>query len=68
MNREIDDEIKRISEEFETYVNYLESIKDKIPPSVYEFATAEWHFNTRDARCPHDAWLEEIKFVEIEKC
>ena len=67
MNREIDDEIKRISEEFETYVNYLESIKDKIPPSVYEFATAEWHFNTRDARCPHDAWLEEIKFGEIEK-
>ena len=66
MNRENDDEIKRLSEEFENYKNYLKSIKDKIPQSAYEFATADWHFNTRDARCPHDAWLEEFKFGEVQ--
>ncbi len=66
MSREKDNEIKELMEKSETYKTYLKSIKEKIPQSVYEFAAAEWHYNTRDARCPHDAWLEEIKFGEVE--
>ena len=60
------DEFKKGQEEFESYKSYLKSLEDKIPPSAYEFATAEWHFNTRDSRCLHDSWLWEIKFGEVE--
>lgn len=61
------DEFEKMMEEFESYKLYLKSLKDKIPPLAYEFATAEWHFDTRDARCPHDSWLVEIKFGEVEE-
>jgi hypothetical protein len=40
------------------YLEYLKSLKGKIPNSAYEFANAEWHYKTDDARCPHDSWLE----------
>jgi len=67
MNPESNNEVKKIVNEFEAYRTYLESIKDKIPQSAYEFASADWHYNIRDARCPHDAWLDEIKFGEVKK-
>lgn len=47
------------------YSEYLKSLKDKIPKSAYEFATADWHYDTADAKCPHDSWLEELKFNEV---
>lgn len=47
------------------YREYLKSLKGKIPNSAYKFATAEWHYKTDDARCPHDAWLEDFKMDEV---
>jgi len=46
------------------YQNYLESIKDRLPISAYEFATAPWHFNPESHEDPHDAWLEVATIVE----
>jgi aminomethyltransferase len=52
---------------WENYYSYLRSLEGKIPKSAYEFANAEWHYKTSDARCPHDAWLEELRIGEVEE-
>lgn len=56
-----------IKKKWDEYFDYLKSVKNKIPKSVYAFATADWHYNAFDARCPHDAWLDECKFNEVSK-
>jgi hypothetical protein len=45
---------------FTTYRNYLQSIREKLPTSAYEFAVAEWHYNPGAHECPHDAWVEAL--------
>lgn len=52
---------------YKMYVNYLYSIKDKLPVSAYEFATAKWHYDINDHMCPHDSWIEKILINEIAK-
>jgi len=47
------------------YLAFLELNRERIPNSVYEFANADWHYNTMDHRCPHDAWLESLEIKEI---
>lgn len=46
------------------YRNYLASAQARFPPGAYEFATARWHYDTDDHRCPHDAWVETVLIVE----
>lgn len=45
---------------FEEYYAYLEAIRDLLPPSAYDFAVADWHYDFGDPRCPHDAWLQNL--------
>lgn len=47
--------------QFIAYQDYLETIKDRLPSSAFEFATAQWHFDPEDPRCPYDSWLEDVK-------
>lgn len=47
-------------EAWQAYCDYLESVKERLPKSAYEFATAEWHYNFSDHKAPHDGWLEEL--------
>lgn len=58
------DRLENSQAEFESawsaYVNYLNSISQKLPKSAYEFAVAEWHYNFNDHRCPHDSWLDRL--------
>ncbi len=49
---------------FDVYWNYLDRMKDVFPPRAFEFATAAWHWNGEDPRCPHDAWLEKLEITE----
>jgi len=42
------------------YRNYLESVRDQLPLSVYRFATAEWRQNITDPRGLHDAELVSL--------
>jgi hypothetical protein len=56
---------KKWQEAWKRYQHYLQAHKSKLPASAKEFALAEWHYNSHDHRCPHDAWLEEVSFREI---
>lgn len=51
---------QRYKEGWRNYQTRLQKIKKSMPPSVQEFALADWHYNSSDHRCPHDAWLEHI--------
>src|SRR5438045_6062608 len=49
------------------YIDYLESIKDRLPPAAYEFATAHWHYDHEDPRYLHDNWVESIVVEETKE-
>src|SRR6185436_736288 len=46
------------------YCEYLESIRNDLPPGAYNFATAPWHYDFNDPRSPHDAWVDELVIRE----
>ena len=55
---------KEVDRALANYREYLESIRDGLPRSAYEFASATWHYNYNDHRCPHDSWVESIEILE----
>ena len=55
----------RKGDSYRAYVAYLASIKDRLPQSACEFAVADWHYDFTKPKCPHDAWVQEIKIREI---
>lgn len=46
------------------YRQYLHENKRMFPSSAYGFATAEWHYDLNDHRCPHDSWVQSFKIYE----
>jgi len=46
------------------YKSYLESIREALPSSAYDFASADWHYSGDDHRCPHDSWVESLVISE----
>jgi hypothetical protein len=49
---------------FVRYRSYLAEMQDRLPSSVHALATSDWYYDARDPRCPHDAWLEQIRIEE----
>lgn len=49
---------------FERYRRYLNEARERLPPGVRAFTDSDWYFDSRDHRCPHDAWLEEVRIFE----
>ena len=49
---------------FRAYADYLESVKNALPASAFAFATAAWHYQNNDHRCPHDAWVDQLRIWE----
>lgn len=49
---------------FRAYGEYLAANRGRFPPSAYALATSDWYYDPRDHRCPHDAWLEEVRIEE----
>ena len=49
---------------FRAYDEYLAANRDRFPRSAYALATSGWYYDPRDRRCPHDAWLEELRVEE----
>lgn len=47
------------------YLAYLRSDGHLLPAGARAFATAEWHYDIRDHRCPHDSWLERLIVREL---
>lgn len=58
-------EPSKIKQAFDEYYNYLETIKDKLPPTALNFAKAEWHYNPTNPKCLHDSWVENVCIKEI---
>ncbi|HEX8219068.1 MAG TPA: hypothetical protein VF914_07625 [Chloroflexia bacterium] len=50
-------------QQWSAYDEYLRSLRGRIPESAFDFATAEWHYNFSDPRCPHDATVEEFTLL-----
>ena len=57
-------EISNLLEQSKNYREYLQSVKDRLPASAFEFATAAWHYDYSDHRCPHDSWVESLTIDE----
>ena len=55
---------EEVVQSFRNYSAYLESVRELLPKSAYEFATAPWHYDYSDHRCPHDSWLESLTISE----
>lgn len=58
--------VEEFRDRFRKYYEYIESVKHLLPPSAYSFATAAWHYNYSDPRCPHDAWVDSVTIQERE--
>jgi hypothetical protein len=46
------------------YGPYLESILPDLPSGAAAFINADCHYDIRDHKCLHDAWVESISVVE----
>jgi hypothetical protein len=57
-------ERKIIAKQFADYEKYLEENKKYFPPSAFEFASAKWHYDNLDSRCPHDSWVTSVVILE----
>lgn len=49
---------------FASYMAYLQSNRERFPPSAYALATSDWYFGNSSHQAPHDAWLESIVICE----
>jgi hypothetical protein len=58
-------DVEKFQKAFDEYMKYLELKRDDLPKSVYEYATAPWHYDHNDSRCPHDSWLESLEIEEL---
>jgi hypothetical protein len=51
--------------DFTRYSAYIESIRHKLPPHVYSFASDSRYFDLTSHSSLHDAWLETVTVQEI---
>lgn len=52
---------------FDSYFSYIESIKDKLAPHVYSFASDFRFYGLQDHSSLHDAWLDYLNIAEPAK-
>lgn len=50
--------------DFDSYRAYLETIRDRLPESVFTFASSRGHFDFESHSSLHDAWLETLTVSE----
>jgi hypothetical protein len=62
-----DDPRSVIEEKYKLYSDYLTANRQNFPSEAYEFATAEWHYDPADHRCPHDSWVEQLTITESQQ-
>lgn len=46
------------------YPAYFDTIKNKLPAQARSFAEAEWHYDFKNSKCPHDSWVEKVIITE----
>jgi hypothetical protein len=58
------DHAEDVTKPFRDYRQYLAANQRRFPPSAFSLATSSWYFDPHDHRCPHDAWLQELRIEE----
>jgi hypothetical protein len=53
-----------IGKNCQAYRAYLESVRGNLPPGVYEFAVADWHYDPAHHWTLHDPWVQSIAIRE----
>ncbi len=53
-----------VESKLERYNDYLKRNQGLFPKHAFEFASAIWHYNTKDSRCPHDSWVKSFEIIE----
>ncbi|MPZ20815.1 MAG: hypothetical protein GEV06_23330 [Luteitalea sp.] len=51
---------------FQRYVAALDAAKDRMPPNLYDFMTASWHYDHLDRRALHDMRLRTFTVTETQ--
>jgi hypothetical protein len=51
-------------EDWLKYLSYLDSVWSSLPPGTKTFVREEWFYEHDDHRCPHDAWLQDLRVEE----
>lgn len=46
------------------YPDYVNKIKASVPENALKFMAAEWHYDHRDERCPHDSRIKKLCILE----
>lgn len=50
--------------DFSRYLDYLDSIRSRLPAHIYSFAADSRHFDLQSEESLHDAWLEALTIKE----
>jgi hypothetical protein len=48
------------------YMAYLQTIRSRLPPGVYDFASNSMYYDLSNHHSLHDAWLENLEVKEID--
>jgi hypothetical protein len=56
--------LPEVLERTRAYRKYLQSVKERLSVTAFEFAAAAWHYDHSDHRCPHDSWVESFTIDE----
>jgi hypothetical protein len=54
------EDLDRQKEKWREYREYLKLVRERMPRSAHEFATASWHFDWGDHRSLHDSWVDSL--------
>jgi hypothetical protein len=46
------------------YVDYIMSIRERLPAGVRAIVSSKFYFDPSDHRCPHDSWVERLTLSE----
>jgi hypothetical protein len=61
------DDIQEMGDRFSDYQKYVEKNVGRFPSEIVELIKSRWYYDWQNHRCPHDAWLDSIKFSIDEK-
>jgi hypothetical protein len=50
--------------QYGNYLRYLSTVREFLPTHIYEFASAEHHFNLNSPHSLHDSWMESATISE----
>jgi hypothetical protein len=64
LSTELDAPDANASGAFKRYQAFIAENRERFPSRALELATSTWFYDSRDHRCPHDAWLEAAAIEE----